>query len=82
MASRSESRRAARAAGSRHNPLSHGSALVLAPVPVVVALIVTAKPVYPGDACFYGAPPDAVRWTDDYLGLMVPLAASSASRRR
>ncbi len=50
------------------------SALVLAPIPVIVALIVTSKPVYPGDACFYGAPAEAVRWTDDYLGLMVPLA--------
>ena len=54
---------------------SPGSPLVAAPLPVIAALIVTAKPVYPGDACFYGAPADAVRWTDDYLGLMVPLAA-------
>jgi hypothetical protein len=50
------------------------TALIVAPIPVIVALIVTAKPVYPGDACFYGASADAARWTDDYLDLMVPLA--------
>ena len=48
--------------------------LLVAPVPVIVALIVTAKPVYPSDDCFYGASPAAQALTDDYLGLMVPLA--------
>jgi hypothetical protein len=50
-------------------------ALLAAPVPIIVALIVTAKPVYPGDACFYGAPASAEAWTGRYLDLMVPLAA-------
>jgi hypothetical protein len=49
------------------------TALAVAPVPIVVALIVTAKPVYPPDACFYGASRAALDLTDRYLDLMVPL---------
>jgi hypothetical protein len=50
------------------------TALVLAPLPLVVALIVTAKPVYPPDDCYYGASPAGKAKTDAYLDLMVPLA--------
>ena len=48
--------------------------LVAAPVPLAVALILTARPVYPPDACFYGAPDASIRATDDYLATMTPLA--------
>jgi hypothetical protein len=48
--------------------------LVAAPVPIAVALIGTARPFYPEDACFYGAPRASLQATDDYLGLMTPLA--------
>jgi hypothetical protein len=49
--------------------------LALAPVPIGLALIFTARPYYPADACFYGAPAASVAATDHYLGLMSPLAA-------
>ena len=49
--------------------------LALAPVPIGLALIFTARPVYPPDACYYGAPAASVAATDHYLGLMSPLAA-------
>jgi hypothetical protein len=49
--------------------------LVAAPLPIAVALIFTARPVYPPDACFYGAPAASVAATDHYLALMSPLAA-------
>jgi hypothetical protein len=49
--------------------------LAAAPLPIGAALIFTARPVYPPDACFYGAPAASVAATDDYLGLMSPLAA-------
>ena len=51
------------------------SVMVVAPVPVGAALIFTARPVYPPDACFYGAPAASVAATDRYLALMSPLAA-------
>ena len=44
-------------------------------VPIGAALIFTARPVYPPDACFYGAPAASVAATDHYLALMSPLAA-------
>ncbi len=44
-------------------------------VPIGAALIFTARPVYPPDACFYGAPAASVAATDRYLALMSPLAA-------
>ena len=47
--------------------------MALAPLPISVALIVTARPVYPEDACFYGAPASSERATDDYLALLTPL---------
>ena len=50
------------------------TAVVAAPLPLLVALVVTAKPVYSPDACFYGATATDAAWTDRYLGLMVPLA--------
>jgi hypothetical protein len=49
--------------------------LALAPVPIGLALIFTARPVYPADACFYGAPAASVAATDHYLAVMSPLAA-------
>jgi hypothetical protein len=49
--------------------------LALAPVPIGAALIFTARPVYPADACFYGAPAASIAATDHYLALMSPLAA-------
>jgi hypothetical protein len=49
--------------------------LALAPLPIAVALALTARPVYPEDACFYGAPQASVDATDHYLALMSPLAA-------
>ena len=49
--------------------------LALAPLPISLALIFTARPVYPPDACFYGAPPASIDATDHYLALMSPLAA-------
>jgi hypothetical protein len=48
--------------------------LVAAPVPISLALIFTARPSYPEDACFYGAPQASIDATDHYLGLMTPLA--------
>ena len=44
-------------------------------VPIGAALIFTARPVYPPDACFYGAPAASIEATDHYLALMSPLAA-------
>ena len=44
-------------------------------VPIGAALIFTARPVYPPDACFYGAPAASIEATDRYLALMSPLAA-------
>jgi hypothetical protein len=38
--------------------------LVLAPIPIAVALVLTARPVYPEDACFYGAPQSSIDATD------------------
>ena len=49
--------------------------LAAAPLPIAVALIFTARPVYPPDACYYGAPAASVAATDHYLALMSPLAA-------
>ena len=49
--------------------------MAVAPLPIAVALIFTARPVYPPDACFYGAPQASIDATDSYLGLMSPLAA-------
>ena len=48
--------------------------LVAAPVPIAVALILTARPVYPPDACFYGAPEASIRATHDSLATMTPRA--------
>jgi hypothetical protein len=48
--------------------------LAVAPLPVALALAVTARPEYPEDACFYGAPQASIDATDDYLALMTPLA--------
>ena len=48
--------------------------LVMAPVPIAVVLAVTARPAYPADACFYGAPRSSLLATDAYLALMTPLA--------
>ena len=48
--------------------------LLVAPIPISVALILTARPVYPDDACYYGAPQASIDATDHYLGLMAPLA--------
>ena len=47
--------------------------LVALPVPITVALAVTGRPVYPEDACYYGAPRASLLATDHYLGLMTPL---------
>ena len=49
------------------------TAVLLAPLPLAVALIFTAKPVYHPDACFYGSSAADREWTDDYLRLMAPL---------
>ena len=49
--------------------------MAVAPLPISLALIFTARPVYPPDACFYGAPAASVAATDHYLALMSPLAA-------
>jgi hypothetical protein len=48
--------------------------LVAVPLPIAVALVLTSRPVYPGDACYYGAPRASLRATDHYLALMTPLA--------
>lgn len=48
--------------------------LVAVPLPIAVALLFTARPVYPDDACYYGAPQSALDATDHYLGRMTPLA--------
>jgi hypothetical protein len=56
-------------------PLVAWTILAAAPLPIAVALIFTARPVYPPDACFYGAPAASVAATDNYLALMSPLAA-------
>jgi hypothetical protein len=48
--------------------------LAVAPLPVTVALAVTARPDYPEDACYYGAPQSSIDATDHYVGLMTPLA--------
>jgi hypothetical protein len=47
--------------------------LLAAPIPIAVALLVTARPVYPADACYYGAPQSSLLATDAYLRLMTPL---------
>jgi hypothetical protein len=47
--------------------------LIAAPVPLAVALLVTGRPDYPEDACYYGAPRSSLQATDDYLALMTPL---------
>jgi hypothetical protein len=47
--------------------------LIAAPIPITVALAVTGRPVYPEDACYYGAPRASLQATDHYLGLMTPL---------
>ena len=49
--------------------------MAVAPLPIAIALIFTARPVYPPDACYYGAPAASVAATDHYLALMSPLAA-------
>jgi hypothetical protein len=49
--------------------------IAVAPLPVAVALAVTARPEYPEDACFYGAPQASIDATDHYLAVMSPLAA-------
>ena len=49
--------------------------LAAAPLPAAVALAVTARPAYPEDACFYGAPQSSIDATDHYLAVMSPLAA-------
>jgi len=48
--------------------------LIAVPVPLAVALVLTGRPVYPEDACYYGAPRASLAATEDYLGLMTPLA--------
>ena len=48
--------------------------LIAAPLPIVAALVLTARPDYPADACAYGAPPASVLATHRYLALMTPLA--------
>jgi hypothetical protein len=47
--------------------------LIALPLPIAVALVLTARPVYPDDACYYGAPRSSLLATDAYLGLMTPL---------
>jgi hypothetical protein len=47
--------------------------LVAAPLPIALALSLTPRPDYPGDACFYGAPQASIDATDRYLALMTPL---------
>jgi hypothetical protein len=56
------------------SPRVAAAVLIAAPIPVAVALALTARPVYPDDACFYGAPQASIDATDHYLGLMAPLA--------
>jgi hypothetical protein len=48
--------------------------LLAVPVPLAVALVLKARPVYPEDACYYGAPRAAELATEEYLGLMTSLA--------
>jgi hypothetical protein len=47
--------------------------LIAAPVPIAVALLVTARPYYPPDSCAYGAPRSSLLATDHYLATMTPL---------
>lgn len=47
--------------------------LIAAPVPIAAGLVLTARPEYPEDACYYGAPRDSLQATDDYLRLLTPL---------
>jgi hypothetical protein len=56
------------------DPRVAGVVLAVAPVPIAVALAVTARPEYPEDACFYGAPQASIDATDRYVALMTPLA--------
>ena len=48
--------------------------LIAVPVPLAVALVLKARPVYPEDACYYGAPRAVELATEDYLALMTSLA--------
>jgi hypothetical protein len=48
--------------------------LIVAPLPIAVALVLTSRPDYPDDACYYGAPRASELATDRYLALMTPLA--------
>jgi hypothetical protein len=52
----------------KRDPRVVWTVLALAPLPIAVALAVTARPVYPEDACFYGAPQASIDATDHYLG--------------
>src|SRR5688500_10231856 len=70
------------AARTRALPNLRSPAVVLpvvaaAPPPSAAALLLTGRPAYPADACFYGAPPSSLLATDDYLGLMTPLAMAA-----
>jgi hypothetical protein len=56
------------------DPRTAAVVLALAPVPITLALALTARPEYPEDACFYGAPQASIDATDRYVGLMTPLA--------
>jgi hypothetical protein len=47
--------------------------LVAAPIPIATALVLTGRPRYPEDACYYGAPQSSLDATDAYLRLMTPL---------
>ena len=48
--------------------------LIAVPVPLAVALVLTGRPVYPEDACYYGAPRASEVATEEYLALMTSLA--------
>ena len=51
--------------------------LIAVPVPLAAALVLTGQaPVYPEDACYYGAPRASLAATEEYLGLMTALAMS------
>jgi hypothetical protein len=47
--------------------------LLAAPLPIAIALLLTARPGYPENACYYGAPQASLDATDAYLRLMIPL---------
>jgi hypothetical protein len=51
--------------------------LIVAPVPIAIALLFTARPYYPPDACYYGAPQSSLDATDAYLRLMIPLGMAA-----